>query len=86
MSRLAGSVALVTGGISGFGEAAARLLAREGASVGLTNISDQVRKKAADPASSRTAIDALHPGSGISASRTTSLIACSTSLRTKLAS
>jgi NAD(P)-dependent dehydrogenase (short-subunit alcohol dehydrogenase family) len=41
MARVAGKVALVTGGASGLGEAAGRLLAAEGAAVVLTDIQDE---------------------------------------------
>ncbi len=40
MNRVAGKIALVTGAASGLGEASARLLAREGASVILTDMND----------------------------------------------
>ncbi|MDP6705846.1 MAG: SDR family oxidoreductase [Alphaproteobacteria bacterium] len=41
MARVAGKVALITGGASGLGEATARLLAAEGAAVVLTDIQDE---------------------------------------------
>ena len=40
MAQLSGKVAIVTGGASGIGEACAETLAREGASVLVTDIDD----------------------------------------------
>ncbi|MBN1190513.1 MAG: glucose 1-dehydrogenase [Dehalococcoidales bacterium] len=40
MDRVKGKVAIVTGGASGLGEAAAKLMAKEGASVAITDIDD----------------------------------------------
>ncbi len=48
MSRVAGKVALVTGGGAGIGAATARLLAREGASVIVTDIDDEAGRAVAD--------------------------------------
>ncbi len=45
--RVAGKVAIVTGGASGIGEATARLLAREGASVAVADIDDEGGKRVA---------------------------------------
>lgn len=46
--RLAGKVAAITGGSSGFGEAAARLFVREGARVVLGDIQDEAGKAVAE--------------------------------------
>ena len=40
MDRVAGKIALITGAASGLGAASARLLAREGASVVLTDLNE----------------------------------------------
>ena len=45
MNRVAGRIALVTGAASGLGEDSARLLAREGASVILTDMNDTVGER-----------------------------------------
>ncbi|TNE57861.1 MAG: glucose 1-dehydrogenase [Alphaproteobacteria bacterium] len=47
MSRVAGKMALVTGGAAGIGEACARVLAREGAMVIITDIQDERGEKLA---------------------------------------
>ena len=48
MGRVEGKVALVTGASMGLGEAAARLLAREGARVVLSDVQDDPGRRAAD--------------------------------------
>jgi NAD(P)-dependent dehydrogenase (short-subunit alcohol dehydrogenase family) len=45
MDRVKGKVAIVTGGSSGIGEASARLLAKEGAKVAITDIDDSNGKR-----------------------------------------
>ena len=45
--RVAGKVAIVTGGASGIGEATARRLAQEGASVAVADIDDEGGKRVA---------------------------------------
>ncbi len=40
MNRLDGKVAIVTGGVSGFGLASAKLFAQEGAKVTITDVND----------------------------------------------
>ncbi|MGQ7790829.1 glucose 1-dehydrogenase [Faunimonas sp. B44] len=47
MNRVEGKVAIITGGAMGIGEAAARMLAREGASVVITDIKDAEGERAA---------------------------------------
>ncbi len=47
MRRVEGKVAIITGGAMGIGEAAARMLAREGASVVITDIKDAEGERAA---------------------------------------
>ncbi len=47
MDRVKGKVAIVTGGASGLGRASAELLAREGASVAVTDIADEAGREAA---------------------------------------
>ncbi len=47
MDRVKGKVAVVTGGANGIGEAAARLLAQEGAAVGILDIDDENGKRVA---------------------------------------
>ncbi|MDP6343592.1 MAG: glucose 1-dehydrogenase [Alphaproteobacteria bacterium] len=47
MARVAGKVALVTGGASGIGRATAGLLAREGATVVLSDLQDEAGERAA---------------------------------------
>ncbi len=48
MSRVAGKVAVVTGGAQGIGRSASNLLAREGATVALTDVLDDAGRRAAD--------------------------------------
>jgi 3(or 17)beta-hydroxysteroid dehydrogenase len=48
MGRVDGKVCIVTGGAVGLGEACARLLAREGARVLITDVDDSAGEKAAD--------------------------------------
>ena len=48
MTRVAGKVAMVTGAAAGIGEATARLLAREGANVVLTDVDDSAGARIAD--------------------------------------
>ena len=48
MGRVAGKVALVTGGASGIGAACAEVLAREGASVVITDVQDEKGRALAD--------------------------------------
>jgi NAD(P)-dependent dehydrogenase (short-subunit alcohol dehydrogenase family) len=55
MERLKGKVAIVTGAGSGIGEATARLMAREGASVVVADINGAAAKRVADELSSAVA-------------------------------
>src|SRR6185437_1618783 len=48
MSRIAGKVAVVTGGAQGIGRSACNLLAREGATVALTDVLDGAGRRAVD--------------------------------------
>ncbi|HSZ73254.1 MAG TPA: SDR family oxidoreductase [Rhizomicrobium sp.] len=57
--RVEGKVALITGGAQGLGEAAARMLVREGAHVVITDVNDAGAKAVAD------SINAKHPGFAI---------------------
>ena len=54
--RVSGKVALVTGGAQGLGEAVARMLAREGARVAVSDINVEGAERTA------AAVNALHPG------------------------
>ena len=47
MDRVKDKVAIVTGGASGIGQAAAMLMAKEGAKVAITDISDEAGKATA---------------------------------------
>ena len=60
MGRVDGKVAIVTGGASGLGEADARLLVSEGASVVLTDIDDEAGREIASPAEARALIRETH--------------------------
>jgi NAD(P)-dependent dehydrogenase (short-subunit alcohol dehydrogenase family) len=57
--RVEGKIALITGGAQGLGEAAARMLAREGARVAITDVNIDGAKKIAD------SINAAHRGTAI---------------------
>ena len=57
MERLKGKVAIVTGAGSGIGEATARLMAREGASVVVADINGTAAKRVADELSSAIAAE-----------------------------
>jgi NAD(P)-dependent dehydrogenase (short-subunit alcohol dehydrogenase family) len=57
--RVAGKIALVTGGAQGLGEAAARMLAREGAKVAVSDVNAKGAEKIA------ASINQSHPGAAI---------------------
>jgi NAD(P)-dependent dehydrogenase (short-subunit alcohol dehydrogenase family) len=57
--RVAGKIALVTGGAQGLGEAAARMLAREGAKVAVSDVNAKGAEKVA------ASINQFHPGAAI---------------------
>jgi NAD(P)-dependent dehydrogenase (short-subunit alcohol dehydrogenase family) len=57
--RVEGKIALITGGAQGLGEAAARMLAREGAKVAITDVNFEGAKKIA------ASINETHKGSAI---------------------
>ncbi|MBN9578901.1 MAG: glucose 1-dehydrogenase [Alphaproteobacteria bacterium] len=57
--RVAGKIALVTGGAQGLGEAAARMLAREGAKVAVSDVNARGAEKVA------ASINQSHPGAAI---------------------
>jgi NAD(P)-dependent dehydrogenase (short-subunit alcohol dehydrogenase family) len=57
--RIAGKIALVTGGAQGLGEAAARMLAREGARVAITDVNIEGAQKVAK------SINEKYPGAAI---------------------
>src|SRR3954447_8495983 len=56
MERLKGKVAIVTGAGSGIGEATARLMAQEGASVVVADINGDAAKRVADELSGAVAV------------------------------
>ncbi|MBS0473243.1 MAG: glucose 1-dehydrogenase [Proteobacteria bacterium] len=60
--RMAGKIALITGGAQGLGEATARMLMREGAWVAVTDVNADGVRKVAD------SLNAIRPGSAIALS------------------
>ena len=59
MDRVKDKVAIVTGGANGIGEATARLLANEGASVAIVDIDDENGKRVAEEIQNKGGIAAF---------------------------